>query len=481
MTSPAKPSATPALNALLFFLSHQDNYRKPLFSKKEVFVGPDTDTRIAPSRTFAIKAPVGSYDVAEVLRFLPPEQKPDYVVVKADATRRNFPRNLGQLACPKILLVGDTHHLATPLCTVIDYAKSEPFDYIIFDHTRHHAHWFAAAGLKNLHWLPALDYGFLPRELKAAPAHPLTFVGQVGQHHPYRRAVLAQVKDAGLPLELFRAKLADTADLYADSQITLNISLNGDLNLRVFEALSAGGFLLTDELTEQSGLPLLFEAGKHLDTWRTPGELVEKIRHYLANPAEAQRIRAAGQAELVRAHHPDVKLREFHDLIFNGRVNPRYDLGLDTRTRVVFGVGEKPLRDLPAYETLQDLHRSAGQVSVYAPADALTRLSRLADLPRLSFAPQAELEPRATTTQPPEVPVLWIEDASTDLPALLARFTGAQVFAPAEAATTLNEWGFTAPGVGHCEERSDEAIQLDRHGALRAPRDDKRGEEAATL
>ena len=25
----------------------------------------------------------------------------------------------------------------------------------------------------------------------------------------------------------------------------------------------------------------------------------------------------------------------------------------------------------------------------------------------------------------------------------------------------------------HCEERSDEAIQLDRHGALRAPRDDK--------
>jgi hypothetical protein len=25
----------------------------------------------------------------------------------------------------------------------------------------------------------------------------------------------------------------------------------------------------------------------------------------------------------------------------------------------------------------------------------------------------------------------------------------------------------------HCEERSDEAIQLDRHGAFRAPRDDK--------
>jgi len=253
----AAPSATPAAaplpqpNALLFFLAHQDSYRKPLFSKKEIFVGPDTDTRIAPSRTFAVKAPVGSYDVAEVLRFLPPEQKPDFAVVKADATRRNFPRNLGQLACPKILLVGDTHHLDSPLQNLIGYAKSEPFDFIIFDHTRHHAHWFARAGLKNLHWLPALDYGFLPRELKAAPSRPLTFVGQVGAYHPWRRAVLNEVKSAGLPLELFRAKLQDTADLYADSQITLNVSLNGDLNLRVFEALSAGGFLLTDELTPQ--------------------------------------------------------------------------------------------------------------------------------------------------------------------------------------------------------------------------------------
>ena len=34
---------------------------------------------------------------------------------------------------------------------------------------------------------------------------------------------------------------------------------------------------------------------------------------------------------------------------------------------------------------------------------------------------------------------------------------------------------------GHCEKRSDEAIQLDRHGALRAPRDDNVVERAATV
>ena len=74
------------------------------------------------------------------------------------------------------------------------------------------------------------------------PSRPLTFVGQVGRFHPYRRWVLQQVQAAGLPLETLRGTLAQTADIYADSQITLNISLNGDLNLRVFEALAAGGF-----------------------------------------------------------------------------------------------------------------------------------------------------------------------------------------------------------------------------------------------
>ena len=51
----------PAPNALLFFLSHQDTYRRPLFSSREVFCGPDTDTRIA-DRVLALRTPAGSFD-----------------------------------------------------------------------------------------------------------------------------------------------------------------------------------------------------------------------------------------------------------------------------------------------------------------------------------------------------------------------------------------------------------------------------------
>lgn len=438
---------------LAFFLSHQDSYRTPLFSTQEIFCGPDTDARTtADGRVLALRTSAGVCDAAEIVRQLPAGQRPELVVVKADATARNFPRNLSALRCPKILLVGDTHHLAQPLSRVINYARSEPFDFIIFDHTRHHAHFFAEAGLKSLHWLPALDYGYVHREISASPSRPLTFVGQAGRHHPWRRAVLDHVKAAGLPLEILRGTLAETADLYADSQITLNASLNGDLNLRVFESLAAGGFLLTDELSEASGLRLIFEPGRHLDTWRSPAELVEKIKYYRAHPAEALRIRREGQAEIGRAHHPEVKLREFYDLVFSGRVNPRYDLGLDQRfmSAAALPGGNMPAvananRRREAYEMIQALHQNSREVTVFCPAPAA--LADLADLPRLRFTALRELtyDTPVAELAAPATQVLWWEGGAADLAGQLARFSGRQIIAP-EASTAIVEelalWGF---------------------------------------
>ncbi len=442
----------PAPNTLLFFLSHQDTYRRPLFSSREVFCGPDTDTRIA-DRTLALRTPAGSFDAGEILVRLPFAQKPEIVIVKADATARNFPRGLARFNCPHVLLVGDTHHLTQPLQKLLRYAAEEPFDFIILDHTRHHATWFQEAGFNNVHWLPALDYGYQARAISTAPSHPLTFVGQVGAHHPYRRKVLAQVSAAGLPLEVLTAPLVQTADLYADSRITLNISLNGDLNLRVFEALAAGGFLLTDQLTASSGLPLLFTPGEHLDTWRTPGELIEKIRHYQARPDDIRRIRTAAQNEIVRAHHPRVKLREFYDLVFSGLVNPRYELPPLNKVFNLGGIDPSEVL-LPAYEVLQALHQGAERLDVYCPGEMLTALEVVADLPRmkllawpaLAVEPEASRVPAGITARSE---VLWWPGDPAGLPAALAVYCGRHLLAPAAAGSLLTEWGYAAASPGH--------------------------------
>jgi len=435
----------PAPRALLFFLSHQDSYRRPLFSPQEVFCGPDTDTRRTEAGLTALKVPAGSFDVSNVLRELPADKQPELLIVKADATGRNFPRNLGQVSCPKVLLVGDTHHMQQPIRTVLRYAQEEPFDYVIFDHTRHHARLFAEAGVRNVHWLPAVDYGFMPRDIRKRHSRPLTFVGQAGRHHPYRCWVLEHLQAAKLPLEILRGTLAQTADIYADSQITLNISLNGDLNLRVFEALAAGGFLLTDALPDDSGLPQLFKAGEHLETWRTPDELVEKIRYYLDHPLDAQRIREAGHREILARHHPDVKLRQFYDLVFDGKVTPEYDLSLDAKFSQRVTVSQGVMAEVDVHEAIQELHRTSSGVTILS--DDPVAASQWVTLPRVEVQALGGVLPAEDSgTLRRSLVLAW---ASADIDALtrhLASFHGNYLIVAtggADAESVLAEWGFT--------------------------------------
>jgi glycosyltransferase involved in cell wall biosynthesis len=444
----SKPAFVSARRALLFFLSAQDAYRRPLFSSEEVFCGPDAADRTEGGKIRAIRTVGNEPDVREILGRLPSDQLPEYVVVKADATGRCLPRNLSAVKGPKVLLVGDTHHMDAPIRSLTKYAGKEPFDHIVFDHTRHHARLFAESGFRNLHWLPALDYGFVYRHLRSFHSRPLTFVGQVGRFHPYRRWLLGRLKDAGLPLEVLHAPLEKTADIYADSEITLNVSLNGDLNLRVFEALAAGGFLLTDELAEDSGLRRLFVPGRHLDTWRTPEELLEKIRHYVEHPGEALGIRKAGQEELLRRHDPATKIRELETLIDGGAPNPLYDLRVEPwwpRGTAVVSPGLPG--EIAAYEVLQESHRTARQLTVYAAEPQ--SLARFQNLPRLRFLPLAEMGPPSISAGLLERQMLWWDKAMPE--ETIARFLGEVILAPDEAAaarTELEAWGFVREAAG---------------------------------
>jgi glycosyltransferase involved in cell wall biosynthesis len=369
------------------------------------------------------------------------------LIVKIDASLRSCPRNLFKLKCPKVLIVGDTHHMGYPLERVIRYALSEPFTHIILDHTRNHAHFLMEAGLKNVHWIPAVDFSFLRRELCSEPGTPLTFVGQVGRHHPFRRYALDSVRNAGLPLEILRGSNAKAADIYADSQITLNVSLNGDLNLRVFESLGAGGFLLTDRLSPASGLSRIFEDGKHLVTWGSVDELIEKIRYYLVHPEEAAVIRRTGQDELITHHSPAVKMLEVFDLVYRDKVNPRYDLeceraSLSVRFRredINVCVRER----FAAYQVMQEAHRTNLGVTVWCENPAA--LASLADLPRLRFESVSAMPDVKTDSR---VDFIWLEGTEANAVSCLSGRYVKRLLLPKDPSKALKEmlgkWGYQA-------------------------------------
>lgn len=372
--------------ALLCFQSQPGLYPRQMFAPNEVFAGPDCQTGHHPSGIDCLNVIPGEYDLAEVAKKF--AISPDIVVIKPDATGRNVARNLSAVPGVKVLILGDTHHLERPIAWMLDYAASEPFDLIICHHARQHVHFFAHAGLNApCYWIPLLSVNPHPQPEAQALAYPVSFIGSMGRWHPYRTQVLDALKEAGLPLHLATTSQEEASAHYARSAISLNVSLNGDINHRVGEVLAAGGFLLTDRLAPQAGLDGLFEDGKHLVHYDGLDDLVDKARYYLSHPEAALAIRRAGRDKFLAEHHPDLKRRQFLDLVLEGKAAPGWDLSGDPRHR--FAVPDGPielLKRVEAYEAVQDLHRrSKNPQLVLAPGFDPTYATDSIDLPRLKI------------------------------------------------------------------------------------------------
>lgn len=89
------------------------------------------------------------------------------------------------------------------------------------------------------------------------------------------------------------------AEKYCQSKIVLNEAVQDDLNMRVFEALACKRFLLTEDVPD---LHRHFVDGKHLVTFKTIDEAVEKAKYYLAHDDERNAIAQAGYDEFMANH-----------------------------------------------------------------------------------------------------------------------------------------------------------------------------------
>ncbi len=477
MTPPVENADRRQPVVLCSYLSERAHYRPVMFSENEIYCSPDAvDAR--DERGFrAVRTPVGAWDMGLLASKLPSAQKPDLIVVKTDATNRSYPRNLHVFDCPKVLVLGDTQHLSEPLQRMMDYAQTEHFDFILSDHNRHHLHFFREAGFPNVHWIPCLTWRPYFRDVPATVADPrMVFVGQVGRFHPYRSWLMNELRRRGLPLDIRRLAQDQSADAYAGAAIALNCSLNGDLNLRTFEILGAGGFLFTDRLSRASGLERVLRDGEHCVLYDTPDDLADKARYYLDHPEEALAIRRRGRAYIEEAFGPAAQRETFFDLVFNGRERP--ELALDdergrhgpTHGPTLFQTGALPR--LTVYETVQDAHRIAARVRVFAPDDAPGRTATddLSDMMRLSAHGHGDMasfiDERPALSRlagkDDALPVHHLllvspEQSPEDYETLLRLFRGHLVIAVGEGWTVpalarlsgaLGRWGWTAARLG---------------------------------
>lgn len=357
-----------------------------ILSPRQVTVGPKLRPD-QPRLMYAGRTPVGVYDLKVALASQGLAGPYDLVVIYADASGMNFPLNLDAFDCPKVFVVGDTHHLKWPLRQVIEYATDAHVDFIVSIYNRQHLRWFGEAGFARLAWLPGLAARHVPKPFRANRKSQIGFVGQISSRHVRRSRLIEVLRSAGLPLAAVTGTREVTAEVYAESVASFNASLNGDLNLRVFEVLSAGGCLLTDRLAPASGLALLLDENTHYFGYDSPEDLIEKALYLLQNPEQALAVARAGNAAFLKSMLPASRAADLLAWVFEDRLDDLY--------RVPAPAGPRDpavaLMDrLRIYEALQQVHLERERPRIlFDPAVPEIYRSDAADLRRLELSVMA--------------------------------------------------------------------------------------------
>src|SRR4029077_15190808 len=232
--------------------------------------------------------------LADVVHFLPDEADRiprtgfDLYVMIDDGLRYSLPQDLR----PSAWWVIDTH--MDP-----DWAgqNGRAFDWL-FAAQRDGTERLRQAGLAA-QWLPLAHDPGIHRP------HPLDKrwdIGFLGAISPGPRQDLLSLLHQNFQNAFFgQAYFEEYARVLSQSRIGFNRSIRNDVNMRVFETVSCGTLLLTNDLKD-NGQEELFVSEKHIVTYRTPEELLDKARFYLGHAELREKIAQAGYAQ-AKAHH----------------------------------------------------------------------------------------------------------------------------------------------------------------------------------
>ena len=106
----------------------------------------------------------------------------------------------------------------------------------------------------------------------------------------------------GVRLHAELSYYTDLPFFYPLSEINFNCTsaqMKGAVNQRVFDVPAAGAFVLTDWRAQMDDL---FEPEKEVIFYRSPEEVPELLKYYLAHPQERGRIAAAARKRVLAEH-----------------------------------------------------------------------------------------------------------------------------------------------------------------------------------
>jgi len=242
--------------------------------------------------------PQGVHDIAALLA--KHGFTPDILLHTETLGRKVILRGVENLPCQTAFWSVDTHvnsHWQVHYAALFD---------AVFTTQKHLAPLFARGG-REAFWLPWFGTA-RPFRPFAGRGTEVGFVGRLGEGRPVREqfaALLHRRFDARLASEL---SFAAMQDFYDDTRLAPNEALFGELNFRLFEAVSSGSLCFTPRTP---GLDDLFRHGREVVGYDTGWDLVDRLRFYQAHPDLAQALARAGHAALAARHLAEHRAQAF--------------------------------------------------------------------------------------------------------------------------------------------------------------------------
>ncbi len=132
--------------------------------------------------------------------------------------------------------------------------KAKMFDFVFTSH-KSHLERLKKDGVRNVYWLPLACDPDIHKNYHLPKKYDVAFVGHY--HHckdriKYLNFLKKKLKDN--KLFIGQAYGQEMARIYSEAKIIFNRGIKEYLNMRIFEAMSCGGFLITDDTSRNGSI-----------------------------------------------------------------------------------------------------------------------------------------------------------------------------------------------------------------------------------
>ncbi|MGA9293866.1 MAG: glycosyltransferase [Ignavibacteriaceae bacterium] len=350
-----------------------------------------------PIKDLNIPTGFGELDFSKVLQSVSSNMKPD-LFLWIESVASFIPINIKGSGFPTACYLIDSH---LNLESHLNWANY--FDFI-FIAQREYLSEFKKSGFENVFWLPLGADPEIHSKKNIEKTYDVGFVGSVSGHLYQRRVNLLNKINSIVKVNYSRCWWNEMAEFFSASKIVFNNSINNDLNMRLFEVMSTGSFLLTDTASN-SGQEEMFKDGKDLGIYNDDN-IIDKVKYYLKNDIERETIAEHGRQIIHSAHTYSHRIEELLSVCFGEKKNTpsaeewrSKSLGkitMPVSTKINRGNNSEPKRSFvipvidlsPAspyniVKLLDDLKDISGDVIVVF--NSLEMAEKLKDHPRINY------------------------------------------------------------------------------------------------